>query len=223
MLDFEINNNVAHLTLNDGKANVFGAEMMSSFNQALDQAENGADALVISGEGKMFSAGYDLSIMTQDAEQRMPLVLSGFEMLLRLYQFPMPVISVVNGHALGLGAFLCLVSDTSIAQEGSYKIGLPETAGNMEFTHFLVSLIQAHLNPCFINRTALQSQPCNPKSAVEAGFIDLVVAQDQIQATLGKVTEGLLQLPKEQYAENKLQLRNSTITQLEQQLSTLKG
>ncbi len=221
MINFEIKNKVAHIELNDGKANVFSPEMIAAFNKALDQAESDASAVVISG-GDKFSAGFDLSVMKQGGNAQWSMILSGFELLLRLYQHPQPVICAVSGHAMGMGAFTLLVSDTRIGAEGDYKIGLPETAGSMQFTDYLVAILKAELNPMFMKSAALQSQMCNAKSAVQAGFIDLVVPADQLMATVEKASQGLQQLPVKQYAHNKLELRADDIAIMQDRLEKLK-
>ena len=221
MINVEINNDVAYIELNDGKANVFSPAMIEQFNQALDRAEAEAKVVVIRGSGDKFSAGFDLSIVKQGGEAQWGMVLSGFELLLRLYKHPQPLISAVAGHALGMGAFTLLVSDTRIGAEGDYKLGLPETAANMQFTDFLVAILKAELNPMSMNSAALQSQLCNPKSALKAGFLDLLVPDDQLNATADKAAQGLMQLPAKQYAHNKLELREDDIAIMTSRLKAL--
>lgn len=223
MINIDVNNDIAHIELNDGKANVFSPAMIDSFNAALDKAEAEAKAIVIRGAGDKFSAGFDLSVMQQGGNAQWQMILSGFELLLRLYQHPQPVISSVGGHALGMGAFTLLVSDTRIGIEGDYKLGLPETAGNMQFTDYLVTILQAELNPMFMKSAALQSQFCNPKSAVHAGFLDLVVPAEQLDATISKACEGLKQLPLKQYAHNKIELRQHNLDTMQTRLDALKA
>jgi len=120
-----------------------------------------------------------------------------------------------------MGAFTLLVSDTRIGIEGDYKLGLPETAGSMQFTDFLVAILKAELNPMFMKSAALQSQLCNPKSAVPASFLDLLVPAEHLDATVEKACEGLKQLPLKQYAHNKLELRADDITSMKTRLKAL--
>ena len=222
MINVEIRDEVAYIEMNDGKANVFSPAMIQSFNDALDRAEAEAKAVVISGSGGKFSAGFDLSLMQQGEQERWQMILGGFELLLRMYKHPQPLISMAAGHALGMGAFTLLVSDTRIGMEGDYKVGLPETAGNMQFTDFLVAILRAELNPMFMKSAALQSQLCNPKSAQLAGFVDLVVPEAALEPTVQKAMEGLKQLPLKQYAHNKLELRADDIKVMEERLAALK-
>jgi len=160
-------------------------------------------------------------MIKQGGNAQWQMILRGFELLLRLYQHPQPVISKVGGHALGMGAFILLVSDTRIGVEGDYKLGFPETAGNMQFTNFLVAILNAELNPMFMKSAALQSQFSNPKSATHAGLLDLVVPAEHLDATVTKACEGLKSLPLKQYAYNKLELRHDDILKLESNLKEL--
>ncbi len=221
MINLEIRNDVAYIELNDGKANVFSFAMIEDFNAALDKAETDAKAVVIMGSGDKFSAGFDLGAMKLGGDARKQMILGGFALMLRLYKHPQPVISAAAGHALGMGAFTLLVSDTRIGAEGEYKIGLPETAANMRFTDFLVAILKAELNPMYIKSSALQSQFSNPKTALPAGFLDLVVPAEQLNATVEKAAEGLKQLPVEQYAHNKIELRAEDIAIMEAHLKVL--
>jgi len=72
MINVDIRNDVAYIELNDGKANVFSPDMIAAFNQALDKAEAEAKAVVISGAGDKFSAGFDLSVMQQGGNAQWP-------------------------------------------------------------------------------------------------------------------------------------------------------
>lgn len=221
MINLDIQNNVAHIELNDGKANVFSPNMIEEFNQALDKAESDAGLVVISGAGDKFSAGFDLSVMQQGGGAQWQMILSGFRLLLRLYQHPQPLICAVGGHALGMGAFTLLVSDTRIGIEGEYKLGLPETAANMQFTDFLVAILKAELNPMMMKSAALQSTLCNPKSALKAGFLDLLVPAEQLDKTIDQACEGLKQLPLKQYSHNKLELRADDLAAMKTHLTAL--
>src|SRR5260370_39385149 len=59
-VNYELNESVATITLDDGKVNVLGPDMQSSINEALDRAEkDSAKAVVIAGNQRVFSGGLD--------------------------------------------------------------------------------------------------------------------------------------------------------------------
>lgn len=214
MINFNIKDDVAYIELNDGKANVFTNELIEQFHSALDQAETDAKVVLITGSGGKFSAGFDLNVINKGGRDQWMLALAGFELLLRLYQHPQPVLSAVNGHAFGMGAFTLLVSDTRIGTDEGYKVCLPETAGNMEFSIFLVGILKAELNKMYMKSAALQSRAFDPTSSVNAGFLDLVVPESRFESTVENHINDLKNLPLKQYAHNKLQLRESELISL---------
>ena len=55
----EIQNGIALIRMDDGKANAINFEMLAALNNALDQAEAGAKAIVLAGREGRFSGGFD--------------------------------------------------------------------------------------------------------------------------------------------------------------------
>jgi len=224
MINFNIKDDIAIIELDDGKANVFSKTISEAFIVALEQAEAKAKATVIQATGNKFSAGFDLSVMSGSEQDKNAMVLTGFKTLQKIYAHPQPVVAACNGHAMGMGAFTLLVSDTRIGAEGDYKVGLPETAGGMPFTRFLLSILQAELSTSYMKTAALQSQMCTPKTAIDAGFLDLLVPAEALQASAIKTAQALTQLPSKQYGYNKRELRQDTLKVMTESLDAiLKG
>lgn len=211
MINFNIKDDIAIIELNDGKANVFAQATSEAILEALNKAESEAKATIIQATGDKFSAGFDLSVMGGSEQEKNAMVLTGFQTLLKIYAHPQPVVAACNGHAMGMGAFTLLVADTRIGAEGDYKVGLPETAGGMPFTKFLVTIIQAELSSTFMKTAALQSQMCTPKTAIHAGFLDMLVPAEALHKTAFKGAQQLTQLPTKQYGDNKRELRQDTL------------
>ena len=216
-----IENDIAILNLDDGKANVVSLAASTAWRAALKDCQDQAKALIITGNAKMFSAGYDLSVMNSgDEEAATTMVRNGFELVYDLYSHPLPTIAACHGHALGLGAFILLACDTRIGAEGDYKIGLPETAGDMPFTPFLVHFLNAELERRFHKSAALQSQMCSPKTAIEAGFLDHLVAHEQVDSMAQQAAQQLMQLPAGHYNINKQLLRETALRKMRAALDT---
>ncbi len=221
MLNYSVKDDIAVIELDDGKANVFAKAVSEQICGYLSQAESEAKATIIQATGDKFSAGYDLSVMNGSEADKNAMVIAGFTMLRQLYAHPQPVVAACNGHALGLGAFTLLASDTRLGAEGEYKIGLPETAGGMPFTYLLLAVLQAELNPSFMTPAALQSQMCNPKSAIKAGFLDMLVPAEALHAGAQQAAQQLMQLPTKQYGLNKRELRQDTLKKMDASLKAM--
>ena len=221
MISLEINNDIANITINDGRANVISKQVANDFIEALVEAKESAKVTIVTGSGDKFSAGFDLQVVKSSGQAQIEMVTAGFNLLYHLYAHTTPLIAACNGHAIGMGAFILLCCDTRIGSKQDYKIGLPETASGMPFTPLLVTILRAQLNQQFYTRAALQSQMCTPENAIEAGYIDMLVDATELNATALAAANQLMQLPKQQYGENKLLLRGEALTQMKLELNKL--
>jgi len=124
-ISLEVKGNVARLVLKRAPVNVLNIEMMTEINHALAQVREtpGLRALVISAEGKFFSAGVDVAEHTKEKVREMITVFHGiFENLNKL---PVPTVAFVQGPALGGGCEVALYCDLVLASEKA-KFGQPE-------------------------------------------------------------------------------------------------
>lgn len=211
-MEYETTNNIVTLTFDDGKANVVGHQFLEDINQGLDRAEKEqAGAVILRGREGMFSAGFDLGEFKKGPEQGMAMVKRGFELLVRLYSFPLPLVAACTGHGIAMGAFIIMACDYRIGSRGNFKMSLPETAIGMDLPPILVELTASRIAKRHLSRVALQSEVYDPEQAVEAGFTDEVVDIAALAARAMEVAEKLAQLPPAQYATNKLSTRVHTL------------
>ena len=123
---------VSIITLNDGKANVFSPEMSKTISRLLDEVPDDKGSLVITGRPGIFSAGFDLKIISAgDASAVSSMIKTGFTLLARVYNFPRPVIAACSGHGVALGAFLLCCADYRIGAKGQFIVQANETRNNM--------------------------------------------------------------------------------------------
>lgn len=166
---------VAIIRLDDGKANALGHTAIDALNDALDQAEAKARAVVLVGRDGRFSAGFDLSVMTAGADQMLPLLAKGAELTFRLLAFPLPTIAACTGHALAMGAIVLMATDLRIGLDGPYKIGMNEVRIGMPVPKFAVELGRDRLSPTHLVRALQLATVYDPRGAVDAGYLDAVV------------------------------------------------
>ena len=121
-MNYELKNNIAVLTFDDGKANAVGLEFLDNINALLTRAEEEkVGAVILRGREGMFSAGFDLAVFKKDPEIGKGMVKRGFELLIRLYSFPLPLVVASTGHGIGMGALMIMACDTRIGTLGKYK------------------------------------------------------------------------------------------------------
>ena len=176
----ELDQDVAVITLDDGKANALSFSVLEGLNEALSTAESSAKAVALVGREGKFSAGFDLKVMTGDIEDARRLLAGGARLGLRIYTFPIPVVLGVTGHALAMGGILTTTADYRVGAEGPYKIGLNEVAIGMPVPAFGVELCRDRLSHAWFTRCVQHATLCSPTEAVDAGFLDEVVALDAV-------------------------------------------
>ena len=125
----EQRDNIAVLSLNrPNKLNAFTFSMMEEMIDALDalDADNNIHALIITGKGRAFCAGADLSsgqetfnpsfddFAVQESDFRRD---SGGILTLRMYKFLKPIVIACNGPAVGIGASMQLAADVRLASD----------------------------------------------------------------------------------------------------------
>lgn len=208
MLDYSLNNDTALLQLDDGKANALSHAMIDAISEALTRANKEAKAVVLAGREGLFSAGFDLKEIQKGPEAAMALVHRGGALLLRVFTHGQPVVAACTGHAMAAGAFLLLASDTRIGADGDFKIGLNETAIGMTLPVFGLELAKARLSKRHLTASPIQSRIYESKDAIDAGFLDRIVAPDKVVDTALEAAAQLAELPAGAYAANKLGVRS---------------
>lgn len=204
----KIENDIALITMDDGKANAINPTMVASLNAALDTAEKEAKAVVLMGRPDRFSGGFDLKMMMgASPDEVRTLVMSGGALALRLFTLPMPVVAACTGHGIAMGCFLLLASDKRYGIPGPYKIGANETLINMVLPVFALELCKARLNPQYMTESVINGTLFDPEEAVKAGYLDKVVPADQLLAEAMAEAARLGALPSGAFAGNKRLLR----------------
>ena len=221
-MEYTVINNIATLTFDDGKANAVGPQFLDDINTGLDRAQaEQVGAVILRGREGIFSGGFDLEEFKKGVELGMTMVGRGFDLLVRLYSFPLPLVAACTGHGVAMGAFIIMACDSRIGSRGNFKISLPETAIGMALTPLLLALTAARISRQHMTRVALQSEVYNPEQAVEAGFIDEAVEADLLDARAMEVALKLANLPQAQYAANKLSIRANTLQAMNDDLAEM--
>ena len=210
-MNYALNDNIATLTLDDGKANAVSHTLIDELNAALDQAETEASALVLLGRPGVFSAGFDLKEIQKGAEASAALVGRGAEMFYRLFNYPLPLIAGCTGHAMAAGAFILLSCDTRVGVRGEFKLGLNETAIGMSLPVFGLELARNRLSKRHLTAAVIQSRFFDPESAVDAGYLDETVEAGELEARCRELATALSALPTAAYARMKRDLRRAPL------------
>ena len=152
-ISYETEGPLAWLTLNrPEKLNAINSVMVAELNAALDLAEqdNEIRVIMLKGEGRAFSAGFDLEMDSDvnDTEALRQELKADFDIIMRFWDCHKPTIAAVHGYCLGSGMEMALACDVTLAATGCL-FGAPE----VKFGSGIVALILPWL--------------CGPKRAKE--------------------------------------------------------
>jgi len=220
---FNTSGHIATITLNRPKAfNSVNRALALSFIDALDacKTDKNIRVIVISGEGKAFCAGQDLTEVT-DPENN-----PGFEKILeehyapiirRIREIEKPIVAKVNGVAAGAGANIALACDIVLATEKASfiqafsAIGLvPDSAG----TFFLPRLIGFQKAMAI----SMLGDKISAEEAERMGMIYKYFSTDDFEASSNKIINKLSLLPPIGLAYTKKAFNSSLTNDLNQQL-----
>ena len=194
---------ISIIQMDDGKVNVFSPDMIQNFNDILDQVPVDKGAMLITGREGMFSAGFDLKVMMSSPENAAAMVKSGFELLMRVFTFPRPVVAACSGHAIALGAFLLCSCDHRIGCKGDFKIGANELRNNMIVPTPILELAKFRLIKSHKQRALLNAEMYSIEDAVAPGYLDEVADQDKLFELAMVKAKDLATLAHPQYLQTK--------------------
>lgn len=213
---YTLNDGVATLALDDGKANALGSQMWAELNTALDSAEKDDAIVVITGREGMMSGGFDLKEMGDGPQDALELTSKGSKYARRIMAHPRPVIMAAPGHTIAMGAFLALACDYSMIKAGNYKVGLNETLIGMTMHNFGIEMGRYHLPKSYFNRCVINGEIFDPKGAMHAGFFDRVVPEEQWPMAIPMAGQMFGQLNAKAFRETKLRSRKEIFKILDQ-------
>lgn len=191
--------------LNRPPMNAFNVQMVEEINTAVADLyyRNDLKILVFLAAGKNFCGGVSPEDLAED--RAYPLIEALGRMYNQLQGLNVPVLSVVQGLALGAGFELVLFSDLAIATESS-KFGFPEIRMGL-FPALACNVLQRNVPLKRASEMILTGELISAKDAENYGLINLAVPDDKLQEQAGVLAGTLLQ-----FSAPVLQLAKKAIT-----------
>lgn len=217
-LTYDLNDGVAVITLDDGKANALTPASLDALSDGIRRAEGEAKALAIFGRPGKFCAGFDLKVMMSSPQAAQDLVKHGATVFLQLYEAGLPVVLGCTGHAIAGGALLLLTGDTRIGVQGPFKIGLNETSLGMQLPILGQELARDRMDPRALTAAVVQAQLYDPEGAIATGYLDRAVAPEELVSTVLAEAARLGAIPNAAYVGTKRTLRSRTIAYIRETL-----
>lgn len=217
---YEVRNQVAYITLNrPDKLNAFTEQLNKEIQTAVKNAsrDKSVRALVLTGAGRAFCSGEDLSGVSEDMDHGEVLRKRYNPMLLELDRCEKPVIAAVNGVAAGAGMSLALACDFRIASdkasfvEAFIHVGLVPDAGNLYYLPRLIGHAKAM-------ELAVFGEKVPAEKAKELGLVTEVIPMGEWDEKVAAFAERLANMPTKAIGLIKRNLKASWHSDLEEYL-----
>ncbi|OAA27943.1 enoyl-CoA hydratase [Frankia sp. EI5c] len=173
-------------------------------------ADHGVRAVVVTGAGEAFSAGGDLGLldrMTRDPQLRVEVMREAHDIVRGMTSVRVPIVSAVNGPAVGLGCSLASMSDLVVIEEQAYLadphvlLGLVAADGGALMWPLLTSLLRA-------KEFVLLGDRIPAQEALRLGLANRVVPTGTALTTALELADRLAALPPQAVAESKALLNS---------------
>jgi enoyl-CoA hydratase len=212
---YEAADSIAIITMNDGKVNALGFEMLAELNEALDRAEAENAAVVLTGREGLFSAGFDLRVLTAGGPTTAELLNTGFKLSYRLLSFPLPVVMACSGHAFAMAVFILLSGDYRLGViDADHKLTANEVAIGMTMPRSAIEVCRHRLSPEHIDRVIVLAEVFNPNSALATGLLDEVAPVGGLLEAAHAKASALMALNRPAFAATKLRIHDGTLSKL---------
>jgi enoyl-CoA hydratase len=204
LTSYALDGGVATITMDDGKVNALSPAMLGELMAGFDRAESDGAIVVLTGRASTFSAGFDLRVAPEGWPE---MITGGARLAERIMSFPRPVIAACNGNAIAMGGFVLLSCDYRVGVMGEHRIGLNEVAIGLTLPWFGVAIAHHRLTRPYFDRCATTGTVLGPKEAMQAGFLDELVAAEELQPAARRAAEALAAINEQAHAATKLRVR----------------
>ena len=209
MIDVAIDDGIAVLTMRHGKANALDIEFCEALAARFTDLRGGnAKAVVLTGQGTIFSAGVDLKRISAEGA---PYIRRFLPALHRLYDavffYPKPVVAALNGHAIAGGAVLAACADRRIMANDGGRIGVTELLVGVPFPALAFEIVRHATPPYFFSETILSGATFPAEVAVHRGWANEAVEAARLMQRAMAAVQELAALSPPAFAQTKQQIR----------------
>ena len=215
MFEITRDNDIAVLSMRHGKANTMDLEFCEGLaRQFRELDQDPCRAIVLVGQGRIFSAGVDLLRIVEGGhayvQRFLPALSAMFD---AVFECSKPVIAAVNGAAIAGGCVLACAADQRVLAEGArtgvpeLKVGVPFPTSALEVMRFTVA--HRHLQGVLYGAGTYAGD-----EALQRGLADEIVAPEAVLARATSLAKSFAELPPKAFALTKRALRAETIARI---------
>jgi enoyl-CoA hydratase/carnithine racemase len=209
MIDIKRHAGIAVLTLMHGNANALDIEFCEALTaRFMELLGSDAKAVVVTGQGKIFSAGVDLIRVSEGGANYVRKFLPALHKLYdAVFYHPKPVVAAINGHAIAGGCVLAACADRRIMVREAGRIGVTEILVGVPFPALAFEIVRFAVPPCHLPEFTLSGATYATDAALQRGWIDEVAEPGELIEDAVAVAQELALLSPAAFAQTKKQIR----------------
>jgi enoyl-CoA hydratase len=207
---------IAVLRMAHGKANALDLEFCAALTAQLEEsARSDARALVLVGQGKMFSAGIDLvRLLAGGAEYVRTFVPVFNHTFTTLFSHPKPVVAAINGHAIAGGCIMASAADHRLMAREPGRIGMPELLVGVPFPVVPLEIMRLVTPAPLFQSMVYRGTTYSADEALAHGLVDAVAEPDCLLDDAMAIAESLAAIPAAAFTLTKRLLREPVMQRI---------
>ena len=188
---------IAVLRLSHGKVSALDLELCTAIVEAVGTAaSDDSSGVILTGTGTSFSAGVDLFQVLNGGRAYLARFLPAMQTLFRsLLEFPKPLVTALNGHAIAGGCIIAATCDYRVMAEGNGRIGIPELAVGVPFPMLPFEIVRARVSPNDFRHLVFSGRTVLGAEGLRLGLVDEVAPPDALITRARAAAERLASIP----------------------------
>jgi enoyl-CoA hydratase len=216
VIELTQNGDIAILRMAHGRANVLDLELCEALAARLEEyRQSPAKALVLTGTGRIFSAGVDLVRITAEGAPYVRAFLPALNRAMEtLFSLLKPVVAAVNGHAIAGGCIIASAADERLMVRDTGTIGIPELLVGVPFPVVPLEIMRFAVAPPHLQALITRGVTLTPDEALRRGVVDRLVDAERLDEEALAAAQALAAIPPTAFALTKRLLREPVLERI---------
>jgi enoyl-CoA hydratase/carnithine racemase len=199
----------------DGKVNAMSIELCEAVTARVRELSH-ARALVITGSGRIFSAGVDLLRLLDGGVPYVRIFLPALStMLATVFSHPKPVVAAINGHAIAGGCVLACATDRRLMAREAGRIGVTELLVGVPFPPAAMEIMRCAMAPQYFEDAIFSGATYPAPQALERGMLHEITEPEGLLDCAVAAAKTLAALSPPAFAQTKRQIRAPALERMD--------
>jgi enoyl-CoA hydratase len=217
MIDVKTEDGIATVTMRHGKANALDITLCEALADCFDKLRaSDARAVVLTGQGHIFSAGVDLLQVSAGGADYLRRFLP---MLHRMYEavffHPKPLVAAINGHAIAGGCVLACCADRRIMTRGGGRMGITELLVGVPFPALAFEIVRFAVPGRYLPEFTYTGATYDVDASLARGWVDELVEANSLTERARAAAQEMARLSPKAFTQAKKQLRQEVSERVE--------